>query len=205
VRAGANRSAGRGVYLLVTDQELVEHARRGDDEAWAELVRRHGPAVYRTAFAALLREDEADDAAQEAWVAAWTRLDGFRQHASVRTWLLAIAWRKALNRRRAVSRLWRRLTPASADDDGVPAAERVGDSRGRSPERDAIEKAERRHVAQAMRTLPTSHRDCLMLAAAGELTYAEIAALLGIAEGTVKWRVSEARKRLRERLERQGS
>jgi hypothetical protein len=47
--------------LLVTDPELIEHARRGDDEAWAVLVHRHAQAVYRTAYAALLREDEADD------------------------------------------------------------------------------------------------------------------------------------------------
>lgn len=181
----------------MTDQELVEHARRGDDGAWAELVHRYGQAVYRTAFAALLREDEADDAAQEAWVAAWTRLEGFRHEASFKTWLLAIAWRKALNRRRAVTRLWHHIRPATAGGDESMLHERFADPAGRTPEQALVEQATRRQVAAAMQQVAKSYRDCLMLAAAGELSYAEIGSLLGIAEGTVKWRVSEARRRLR--------
>ncbi|HTV01476.1 MAG TPA: sigma factor, partial [Luteitalea sp.] len=85
----------------MTDEELVGRARDGVSDAWAELVHRHHAAVFRTAHAALTTADDAADAAQEAWVAAWRHLDEFRGQSSVRTWLLTIAWRKALDRRRS--------------------------------------------------------------------------------------------------------
>lgn len=185
----------------VTDLELVERARRQDEGAWAELVHRHHVAVYRLAFSALLREDEADEAAQEAWVAAWLRLEGFRGEASFRTWLLAIAWRKALDRRRVFVRWLQRVGKSPRHEGGETHMDQLTDVTACSAEHQLLSRESRGHVARAMRGLPRAHRDCLMLAATGELTYEEIAALLGMPLGSVKWRVSEARKRLRTRLE----
>jgi RNA polymerase sigma-70 factor (ECF subfamily) len=185
----------------VTDMELVERARRHDDEAWAELVHRHHVTVYRTAFAALLRAEDAEDAAQEAWVAAWQRLDGFRGNASFKTWVTSVAWRKALDRRRAVMSWVRRLAFAPHDDEGGFDAGQLPDVATPGPERLLLGREERTRVRRALQGLPKAQRDCLMLAAGGALTYDEIAAVLGIPVGTVKWRVSEARKRLRTRME----
>ena len=84
---------------LVTDEELVARAQGGMPDAWAELVHRHHGAVFRAAHAALVSSADADDAAQEAWIAAWRALGEFRGQSSFRTWLLTIAWRKALDRR----------------------------------------------------------------------------------------------------------
>lgn len=186
---------------MVTDQQLVERARRGDDEAWAELVRRHHVTVYRTAFAALLSVADAEEAAQDAWMAAWQRLDGFRGDASFKTWLTAVAWRKALDRRRVVVSWLRHLATAPRDDQGEFDPGLLPDAAARGPERDLLGREERRRVGRALRGLAKAQRDCLMLAAGGELTYEEIAVVLGIPAGTVKWRVSEARKRLRVRME----
>ncbi len=185
----------------VTDAELVERARRHDDEAWAELVHRHHVAVYRTAYAALLRHGEADDAAQDAWMTAWQRLDGFRGDATFRTWLLAIAWRKALDRRRSLAGWLRRLAPASREDEGRDDMVNVADNATLDAEAALLDREARHRVRRALRGVPQAQRDCLLLAAGGELTYDEIGDLLDVPTGTVKWRVSEGRKRLRTRLE----
>jgi RNA polymerase sigma-70 factor, ECF subfamily len=187
----------------VTDSELVRHARAGDEGAWAELVRRHHQAVYRAAFAALLRAEEADEAAQDAWIAAWHGIESFREQASVRTWLLTIAWRKALDRRRVVVRWLRRLaSPAGSLDEDVNQMELLPDTQTAGADVALEARDQRAMVARALRGLSPKLRDCLLLAASGEMTYEEIGVLLGVPLGTVKWRVSEARKQLRMRLDR---
>ena len=85
------------------DGELVDQVRAGDHAAFGELVERHRGAVYRAALAALGNDADAEDIAQEALVLAYKRIDQFRGDASVRTWMISIAWRLALSRRR---RLW---------------------------------------------------------------------------------------------------
>jgi RNA polymerase sigma-70 factor (ECF subfamily) len=184
----------------VTDVELVECARRHDGEAWAELVQRHHVAVYRTAYAALLRHAEADDAAQEAWMTAWQRLDAFRGDASFRTWIVAIAWHKALDRRRSLAGWMRRLAPLSRDEHHDTMTALV-DTDTLDAETTLLDREARGRVRRALRGIPAAYRDCLLLAAGGELTCEDIGRLLGMPTGTVKWRVSEARKRLRTRLE----
>src|SRR5687767_15653382 len=87
----------------MTDDQLVEQVRAGDTAAFGELVERHRGAVYRAAFAALGNDADAEDIAQEALVLAFRRLDQFRGDASVKTWMVSIAWRLSLSRRR---RLW---------------------------------------------------------------------------------------------------
>ena len=93
----------------VTDADLVNRARQGDPAAFGELVDRHRTAVYRAAMAALGSHADADDVAQETFVAAYRRLKGFRGDASFKTWLLTIAWNQSINRRRSVVRIVRRI------------------------------------------------------------------------------------------------
>ena len=90
------------LYRRVTDCELVERARAGDQTAFGDLVDRHRDAVFRAALAALGNREEAEDVAQEAFVAAYRGLDGFRGDATFKTWVTTIAWRRALNRRRGL-------------------------------------------------------------------------------------------------------
>jgi RNA polymerase sigma factor (sigma-70 family) len=100
----------------VTDADLVARAKQGDHASFGELVDRHRLGAYRAAMAALGSHAEAEDAAQDAFVLAWRRLDSFRGDASFRTWLLTIAWHQAINRRRSVARWWKRMVPL--DDEG---------------------------------------------------------------------------------------
>ena len=178
--------------------ELVERARQGDTRAFGELVDRHRPAVYRAALAALRSPADAEDVAQEAFVTAYRKLDGFRGDASFKTWLLAITWRKALDRRGSLGRRLRRLAGGAAESDADPMA-RVADT-GPSQE-DALLSAELvRQTRRLVATLPAKLRDVLLLAGSGDYTYEEIATMTGAPVGTVKWRVSEARRALRRKL-----
>lgn len=187
----------------VTDLELVERAKQGDANAFGELVDRHHRAALRAAMAALRSPQDADDAVQEAWIAARDRLEGFRAEAEFRTWLLTIVWNKARDRRRSLMRWMMRL--ASFDDtdaQGVTALELSGPRQSSS---DALLGAELRDgVRRLVASLPKRLRDPLLLVASGEYTYEEVAAMLGQPVGTIKWRVSDARRQLRVKLERLG-
>src|SRR6185503_4401066 len=101
----------RGSISGVTDEELVLRAREGDTSAFSQLVVRHEAAVYRTALAALLPPEDAQDAAQDTFLRAWSRLGRFRGDASFKTWLLTIAWNRAMTRRRRRIVWWRRAAP----------------------------------------------------------------------------------------------
>jgi RNA polymerase sigma-70 factor (ECF subfamily) len=178
----------------VSDAELVARARQGDAEAFGELVDRHRAAVYRAAHAALGSANEAEDVAQEAFLAAYRKMDSYRGEASFKTWLLKIAWRQALTRRRRLTSLWRRFVPGDPPDSPATGGA------GRTPEGALIETEMAGHVRRLVRALPARLRDPLLLCASGGQTYHEIATVLGIPEGTLKWRVAEARRRLKDRL-----
>lgn len=192
--------------LEVTDLELVRLAQAGDTAAFGELVERNRRAVFRAALAAVGSPGEADDVTQEAFVTAWRKLSGFRGDAQFRTWLLSITWRKAIDRRKSISR-WLRLTATpSRNEDGddlfdvvdqLPSADRAPDA--------ALEASRlQRDVRKLIRTLPRKLREALLLAGAGEHTYDEIGAMLGTPVGTVKWRVAEARRVLKRKLAAMG-
>lgn len=179
----------------VSDEELIERARSGDRAAFGELVERHQQAVFRTALVALRSRDEAEEVAQDAMVQAFQRLDGFRGDSSFKTWLLTIAWNKALDRRRRVGEWFKRFV--SRDEEGMPEPA----SAQPSHEQVLIRTEERREVRALLRTLPARYRDPLMLAATGDHTFEEIARLLKIPVGTAKWRAMEGRRLLKKKFQ----
>jgi RNA polymerase sigma-70 factor, ECF subfamily len=187
----------------VSDADLVQRARRGDSAAFGELVDRHQSAVYRAAVAALGSHADAEDAAQEAFLAAYRQLDSFRGDSSFKTWLLTITWHKAINRRRTITRLWRVIAQPAADPEIEPQLERVA-AVGRSPEEAVVDREFREAIRAAIRALPPKLRDALVLAQAGDYSYEEIGAMLNAPVGTIKWRVSEARRSVRNKLHERG-
>lgn len=208
-----------------TDHELVERARHGEAAAFEALVTRHHQAARRAAIAALGSADDADDVAQEAWIAVHARLTDFQGASSFRTWLLAIVWNKALDRRRQVGRWLRRMVsldaPWRSGEGGagttLPAAMTIGAGLGSgsgravglseerpSPERRVLNDELSGQIARLVQALSAKLRDPLLLIGSGDYSYEEVAAMLGIPVGTVKWRVSEARRQLRAKLERLG-
>lgn len=181
---------------------LVDRARAGDAEAFCELVRLYQVPVYRAALAALGSPADAEETAQDAFVSAFQRLDTFRGESSLKTWLVAIAWRKALTRRRRLQWLRRRLVDPSADDGLDPMELAIEPSA--DPQLEALGTDMRERLRRVVQSLPAKLRDPLLLVAGGNHSYEEAAALLGIPVGTAKWRVSEARRVVREKLQRLG-
>ncbi len=174
----------------------VRAAQAGDRDAFDALVQTHLPAVVRTAMAALQNRDDAEDAAQEAFVLAWRKIAAFRGDSTFKTWLLTITWRQALDRRKARDRWWKRQAATSREDEGaVDLVERLV-STATSPEQVAAARSELLAVRGAIARLSPTLRDTLLLASSGEYSYDEIAVMLGAPLGTVKWRVAEARKQI---------
>jgi RNA polymerase sigma-70 factor (ECF subfamily) len=178
----------------VTDSELVALARQGDTAAFGELVERHESAVLRTALAVCRSREEAEEAAQDAFVAAWQKLDAFRGEAQFKTWLLTIAWRHAITRRASLWQRLRRFT--SSDDEGYVEPARLV----RTAEQALSDAELTGQVRRLLATLPAKLREPLLLAAAGDCTFEEMSRMLGVPAGTLKWRVMEARRRLKQEL-----
>jgi RNA polymerase sigma-70 factor (ECF subfamily) len=199
--------------VCVSDAELVARARDGDHAAFGDLVDRHRTAVYRAAMAALGSHAEADDAAQEAFVLAWRRLNSFRAESSFKTWLLTIAWHQAINRRRGLTKWWKRMMSLDAPDTArdpissaplVASASDVVSGFSRTPEQLASSDELRRDIRTAIRALSPKLRDALMLAQSGDYSYEEIGTMVRAPVGTIKWRVAEARRRVKQRLHKLG-
>lgn len=177
---------------LDDEAQLVDRARRGDEEAYAELVQRHAELAFRTAYLVTGSAADAEDAAQEAFIAAHRALPRFRPGAPLRPWLLRIVANTARNRRRAAGRR-AELAPRLAESlrlvDAAP-----------SPERQAEAAEERAALLRAVTSLQTPDRDVIACRYFLDLSVAETAAVLGCAEGTVKSRLSRALERLRRAL-----
>jgi len=204
----------------VTDAELVARAQTGDHAAFGDLVDRYRTAVYRAALTALRSPAEAEDAAQDAFVLAWRRLGSFRGDASFKTWLLTIAWHQAINRRRGLMGRWRRMIsfedatiPPTSDKTYAEAAGALSASYLASgfsrtveatPEQLVADHQLRRDIRDGIRALSPKLRDALLLAQSGEYSYEEIATMLKAPLGTIKWRVSEARRAVRKFLGKRG-
>jgi RNA polymerase sigma-70 factor (ECF subfamily) len=173
---------------------LVAAAREGDRAAFDQIVSVYYRAAFRMALAALKRREDAEDATQDAFVLAWRKVSHFRGDSSFKTWLLTIVWRQALDRRKSRTRWWQRSSSLRHDEQaGEGDVDRLA-----SVEADPERRAEARHRVQQVRaaieSLSPKLRDTLLLAVSGEHSYDEIAAILGVPLGTVKWRVAEARK-----------
>ena len=175
------------------DSVLIARAQRGDTAAYEEIVQRYQQIAFRTAYVITGSSADAEDAAQEGFVKAYRALDRFRLGAELRPWLLRIVANEARNRVRSSGRrhqLELRLTEGFRPGDAAPSAEAV-----------AVAADERRRLLAMVNAL--SHEDRLVIASRYflELSGEETAAALGIAEGTVKSRLSRALARLKVRVE----
>ena len=179
---------------------LAVRAREGDREAFSALVGLHERAARRVAIAALGQEADAEEAVQEACLTAWRRVDRLEDPAAFRSWFLKITWRKALDRRRSLKAWLKRLQP---DPFGEDPAELIA-STAATADTALLARERDRAIARMIRSLPARLRDPFLLAATGEHRYEDIARMLNLPVGTVKWRMVEARRVLREKLERLG-
>ena len=181
--------------------QLAVRARGGDREAFGMLVSLHQRAARRVAAAALTNQSEIEEAVQDACVTAWRRIDRLDDPSAFRAWLLRITWRKALDRRRSLAAWLRRVRFEREDE--APIVDEI-ESTSAAPDEELLSKERDRVLMQLIKSLPARLRDPFLLAASGEHRYEDIAAMLDIPVGTVKWRMGEARRVLREKAERLG-
>ena len=170
------------------DAALVERVRAGDVAAYDELVRRHMHRAHAVAFRLLGHREDAEDLVQDAFIQALDKIDSFDRQRPFAPWFFRILTNRGLNARQ--SRAVR--TVSEIPDDTATAAE----SPAVSAERGDLRSRLRRAVA----ALPERQQLIVQLFEIDGWTSSEIAAALGIADGTVRWHVHEARRILREAL-----
>jgi RNA polymerase sigma-70 factor (ECF subfamily) len=176
---------------------LVDTAAAGDREARRELFERYREAAYQVAYRVTGRMEDALDVVQDAFISALTRLDRFQRKAGFKTWLLRIVTNRALDVLRA--RKVRLAVALESDEYGsldVPASNPDADA-GR-PTAGLERRALGERLQAAVETLPAEQRAAFSLYASGDMTYGQIAEVLGIPAGTVMSRLFHARRRLRE-------
>jgi RNA polymerase sigma-70 factor (ECF subfamily) len=171
------------------EQELVERARRGDADAYEQLIRRYQDLAGRTAYVITGSAADAQDAVQEAMVKAYAGLSGFREGSPFRPWLLRIVANEAVNRRRASYRTVRLALRA--------AEGRLWEDAAPSPEGAALARETQRELVAAMSRLRPEDRLVIAYRYWFDLSESEMAAALGCPRGTVKSRLSRAMRRLR--------
>lgn len=176
-----------------SDEAVVADVRRGDAARFEILMRRHNQRLFRTARAILRDDAEAEDAVQQAYLAAFAKLDQFRGDARFSTWLTRIAVHEALKRLRRRGRLADLDVVEAADEDALA----VG---SRTPEDDASGGELRALLEEAIDSLPESYRVVFVMRDVEELDTRETAECLELSEEAVRVRLHRARKALREWL-----
>ncbi|MEU2079970.1 RNA polymerase sigma factor [Streptomyces sp. NPDC056202] len=186
-----SRAPGLGGSRAEPDDALLSaRAREGDEEAFAALVRRHGPTLLGLAGRMLGDPAEAEDAVQDAFVSAWRRLPEFRGDAAFLTWMYRIVTNRCLNRLRS-----RRPT---TDLDALP--EPAAPPQEGSPARAAESSAALADLTAALAELSPEQRACWVLRELHLLSYEEIAEAVGIGPAAVRGRIFRARRFLTEAM-----
>ncbi|MFG2339589.1 RNA polymerase sigma factor [Streptomyces yangpuensis] len=170
---------------MCTDEALIAAVARGDQTALRTLYERHAAAMLRLIRRLSSDQGVCEEILQETWLAVWRAAAGFRGESSVRGWLLGIAKRQAHNQ-------LRRSRPQSVD---LAEALDVPDS-APSVEDQVLRDAAQSELLTAVRALPEHLREVLALVLVEDLPYPEVASVLSIPVGTVKSRMSHARRRL---------
>lgn len=189
---------------MTRDEEkiLVKKAQRGDTGAFEELVRAHEGFVYNLALRTLRSEPDAQDAAQEVFIKAWTSLGSFRGDSKLSVWLYRITGNVCTD-------MLRRRTPGTVSltmDDGEGDGTELEVADSAPTPHEALEKKERTAaLAKALEALPEDYRRAIMLREGGGMSYDEIASATGVDIGTVKSRIFRARKKLCEILSADGN
>jgi RNA polymerase sigma-70 factor (ECF subfamily) len=179
---------------------LLARLAGGDSTALDELFRRYRSTAYRVAYRLLGNEADALDAVQDGFVKALTRLGSFQGRSSFKTWLLRVVTNAALDmgRQRHRRNKLRLVLPESAQLDDYQPASAEDPSHGL--EREDL----RRLLDGALASLSDAHRQTFILHADADLSYREVAEVLGISIGTVMSRLFYARQRLKAYLEKHG-
>lgn len=182
----------------MTEQELASLARRGDQDAFAQLVRDNERRVYTLALRLCGNPEDAMDLAQETFLRAWSALPNFRGSSSFSTWLYRLTYNACVDFLRKNSLRREVSLPLTEEAPDVP--DHTGDPH------QALERKERRQALErGLAQLPEHYRSVLVLRELSGLSYQEIGDVLKLDLGTVRSRLARARGELRKILRKDGN
>lgn len=192
--AGEQRNDADGSDGGLSEQQLIRHALDGDRSAFAVLVTRNQDRLFASMMQVTGSPEEAEEVVQDAFIRAFIKLDTFQQNSQFFTWLYRIAFNNALTRRRRKKA--RVSLDQLRDNNGLEISD------GSEGVDEPMLRGERvRMVKVAMTRLTDEHRDILILREMEENSYETIAEILAISIGTVRSRLSRARRQLKLTLE----
>ena len=179
----------------MADQEnqLIKEAQRGDVDSFERLIESHRDRLFRLVLAISMNAEDAEDALQETLIQAYRALPGFRGDSSFGTWLYRIAVNRTRNWIRTQSR-------GSSERIGEKIVATGGASVGPAPDEELIGRERRREMRRALLKLPDHYRRAILLRHYLDMSYEEIADVLGIPIGTVRSRLAQAKQLLMKEL-----
>lgn len=180
------------------EQAWLEAAREGDKEAFGRLIEAYQGPVYNLAYRMLGNRGEAEEAAQEAFIRAYTKLDSYDPTRKFSTWMLSIASNYCIDLLRK-----RRALLLSLDQPLPPHPALMSD-RADGPESQAVDSEREEMVQSLLQTLPEDYRQSVVLFYWYDLSYQEIAEVMDTTVSAIKSRLFRARRQLAEAGEEQG-
>lgn len=191
--------ASEAIPAPTAERGLVEECRRGDPNAFSRLVAIHEGLVYNLAARLLGDPEEARDVSQDVFLQVYRMLPRFEGRSSLKTWIYRIVVNQCRNRQR----WWRRRRRDKAlplEELAASESLQLAAPSADCPEEEMARREQGSRVQTALLKLSLDHRAVLLLREVEELSGAEIAQALGVAEGTVKSRLARARDALRQAL-----
>jgi RNA polymerase sigma-70 factor (ECF subfamily) len=182
--------------------EIVAQARRGDRQAFNRLVIRYQDIIVNLCASLMSNRSDGEDAAQETFIKAWEQIDFFRGEAQFSTWLHTIAVNTCRNKQRSFwQRLFRKSVPAgmpALDEDVAETIEIIDSSP--LPSQELERKELKDQIIRALGMLPDRYRELIVLRDLRQFSYAEMAEMLDVPEGTIKSGIARARLALQVEL-----
>ena len=183
----------------MNERELIARLQKRDEAAFEELIRQYEKKVYTLCFRMCGNSEDAEEAAQDAFLALWRGIDRFRQESSLSTWIYRLATNACID---TLRRRKKQSGSVSLDDE-----ELFVDAVDTSPQpQETVEHRETQKLLQeGLSALPEEYRKVLILREIEGLSYTEIAESASIELGTVKSRISRGRSLLRNFLSGNGN
>lgn len=189
--------------IEIDEKKIIKRASAGDADAFEQLVLTYQTPIFNLCLRMTGNPEDAADLSQESFLKAWRSLGSFQFESSFSTWLYRLASNTCLDYLRSIKR-HPKVSLTVEDSDGETQMMDFPDT-APTPEDAAISKEENELLSRAMQELDEQQRQILTLRVVNDLSYAEIAEILSIKEGTVKSRLARTRDALRKKLLQSGN
>ena len=183
---------------ITEERKIIKKAAAGNADAFEQLLLKYQTPIYNLCLRITGNQEDAADMTQEAFLKAWRSLSSFQFDSSFSTWLYRLASNTCLDYLRSLKRR-PQCSLTVEDDEGEEQVLDVIDE-APTPEEALLSAEERSQLVNALSQLETSQRQIITLRVVNDLSYAEIAEILDVKEGTVKSRLARARDSLRKKF-----